>query len=231
QKYSIKVVVEAGGSGAGIKNTINGISDIGMVSRELYPEEIKKLKFTTIAIDGLAIIVNIENPINEITRDQLIEIYTGKVLNWNEYCNYNKEIIVVTKEIGRSTLELFEHYSGLLHFKRNNDGKNGKIIPSAFEIGSNLEMATIVGGIPNAIGYVSIGTAQKLIKEGMPIKILTIDKIVPTVENIISGKYPIIRTLNLVYIKENQDIKNFINFIFTEESKKIIEEEGFIAYK
>ncbi len=228
KKYKALSFVEGGGSGMGVKDVIAGISDIGMVSRSLHEDEKKQLKYTTIAYDSLVFIVNINNPLDSVNLKDIQEIYTGKVKTWKNYINYDKDIILVNQEIGRATLELFEQYSGVFHYKRGKAGTFGIIDSSAFEISSELEMATIVGGIPNAIGYTSYGTALYLISLGMPIKILKLDGIMPTKESILSRKYPIVRELNLVYKDINVNIQNFINLFFSKEGLEIIKKMNYI---
>ena len=162
------VKLSAGGSGAGVKGAIAGTAQIGMVSRALKPDEAAALKHQTIGIDALAIIVHKDNPLTELSKQQLTDLYTGKIRSWRALGGADRPVVRISKEVGRSTLELFEHYTGLLSPDRPPiDGKS-LISKDAFIIGSNLESLTLVGGMPGAVGYVSFGTAEALIAAGMP---------------------------------------------------------------
>lgn len=98
---NISIEINEVGSSAGIKDAINGVSDIGMSSRELKSEEASLLKATTIAYDGIAIITNKNNPIKNITIDEIKDIYTGKITNWNQIQDgEDSPIVVVSREEG-----------------------------------------------------------------------------------------------------------------------------------
>ncbi|MBF0328415.1 MAG: phosphate ABC transporter substrate-binding protein [Nitrospirae bacterium] len=235
KEFGEKVVVRGGGSAKGIKDGLSGASDIGMVSRALKPEEKVRLKQTTVGYDAVAIIVSKNNPLTDIKKDALIGLFNGRIKNWGLITTWNMPVVIVSKQPGRSTLELFENYSGLRHFSKSNNKTSFKadeiITRDAYEIGSNLEAATLVGGMPNTIGYVSLGTAQSLIRQGMPIKMLTIDGIAATKETVLSGKYPIIRELNLVYIRGYTRVNEYINIFLSAQGQKVVEEFGFITAK
>ncbi|MDI6727656.1 MAG: phosphate ABC transporter substrate-binding protein [Thermodesulfovibrionales bacterium] len=227
QKYGQPVHVQGGGSMAGIKNAISGISDIGMVSRALKKTEKSKLRYTTIGFDAVAIIVNKRNPLNEINRTTLITIYNGIIKNWKEITTWDQPISLVSKQIGRSTLEVFEEYTGLKHHS-NGRGINGNISKEAYEAGSNIEAATLVGGAPGAIGYVSVGTAMSLIEKGMPIKILALNGVAAIKKNVLNGTYPVRRELNLVYRKDDKRIKNYLDLFLSMEGQEIVKAQCFI---
>ena len=231
QKYGQPVYVQGGGSMTGIKNAISGISDIGMVSRALKKTEKSKLRYTTIGFDAVAIIVNKRNPLNEINRTTLITIYNGTIKNWKEITTWDQTISLVSKQPGRSTLELFENYTGLEHSRDTRKGINGYIAKETYEVGSNLEGVTLVGGMPGAIGYVSVGTAISLIEKGMPIKILGLNGVAATKENVLNGTYPIRRELNLVYRKDYKGIKNYLKLFLSIEGQEIVKDQGFIPVR
>nr|WP_282580152.1 substrate-binding domain-containing protein [Natroniella sulfidigena] len=231
EETDLDVDIRAGGSGAGIENSLTGESDIGAVSRALTTEEAEELDYTTIGIDALVIVVNENNPITDINREDLIKVYTGEIDNWAQLGADDQSILLVSIMLGRSTLGLFEEYTGLKSPHRETIGEEGTISESSYEIGSNLEMITMVGGIPNAIGYVSLGTALNLQELGAPIKILDLDGIEPSHQNIIAGEYPIRRELNLVYQQLEQQEEEFLELILEEDGQKIVEKEGFIPVR
>lgn len=220
--------LEAGGSSVGIKDALSGKSQIGMVSRELTDDEKKLLKNTVIGIDALAIIVNSSNPVSNLTKAQLLDIYTGKISNWNALGGSSRPVVRVSKEVGRSTLELFEHYTGLLSADRLRTDKP-LISKDAHIIGSNMEALTLVGGMRGAIGYVSVGTAHAMEKAGMPIKIVKLDGIEPTLDTIKTKRYPVIRPLNLVFLKETPVVTEFLSVALSAPGQDVVKSLGFLA--
>lgn len=225
------VTVRGGGSMTGIRDVVSNISDIGTVSRALTETEKSRLSFTTIGYDAVAIIVNSRNPLSRITKDALIAIYRGEVKNWKDLSGWDHPIVVVSKQPGRSTLELFENYTGLKHSAQSKQGRSGYIMKNSYEVGSNLEGATVVGGIPEAIGYISVGTAMTLIEKGMPIRILELDGTKATKEEVTNGTYPITRELNFVYRKGNGRVKAFLDLALSREGQKIVRNHGFISVR
>lgn len=221
------VNLTGGGSGVGVKNAIEGKSDIGMVSRDLKDDEKAALKNTVIANDALAIIVNKANPLTNLTKSQLIDIYSGKVNNWSALGGPNQPIRAVTKEVGRSTLELFEHYTGLLAPESKKSGKP-LITGKAAITGSSLETVTLVGGLPGGIGYVSVGTALSMIKAGMPAKLVALDGVEASEESIKSKRYPIVRPLNLAYAKETPAVRHFLDLALSAQGQEVVKSLGFL---
>jgi phosphate transport system substrate-binding protein len=221
------IKLSGGGSGAGVKNAIAGTSQIGMVSRDLKDDEKTSLKNTVIAIDALAVIVNKANPVTNLSKAQLVDLYTGKVDNWKSLGGQDRPVVRVSKEVGRSTLELFEHYTGLLSPDRNKTDKP-LISKKAYIIGSNLEAITLVGGMPGAIGYVGVGTARSMLKAGMPIKIITLDGLEPSDEAIKGKRYPIVRPLNLVYAKETPAVSSFLALAVSAQGQDVVKSLGFL---
>ncbi len=214
--------VRAGGSGAGISDVLSEAADVGMVSRSLTDEELAKLSYRTIGLDAVVMIVNERNPVTDISKRDVQDIFTGKIETWEEF-GYEQEIQLVTKEVGRSTLDLFEEYADLESPGRGGTGT--EISPAAHEIGSNMEALTITGGLPGAIGYVSYGTAAQLIEAGMPVKILSLDGVEPNRQSITGGQYSMVRELNVVYTSEEG--AEFVDSLNTEDFKRIVEKYGF----
>lgn len=221
------VKVSGGGSGTGVKNAIAGTSAIGMASRDLSDTEKAALKNTVIGIDALAIVVNQRNPVTSLTKAQLVDLYAGKIENWSALGGSDLPVQRVSKEVGRSTLELFEHYTGLLSPDRKKSDKP-LISSRTYVVGANVEALTLVGGIPGAIGYVSVGTARAMAEAGMPIKIIPLDGQEPTDAAIKSGRYPIVRPLNLVYVSESPSVRAFLDLAQGPKGQEIVQSLGFL---
>ena len=187
ENLGFRIDVQSGGSGRGIADARQGVADIGMVSRALKDDE-KDLTAHTIALDGICVILNKTNTVATLTDAQVIDIYTGKITNWKAVGGKDAPITVVNKAEGRSTLELFLNY-----FKLKPTEVKAQVI-----IGDNQQGIKTVAGNPNSIGYVSIGSAEFEAKEGAPIKLMPVGGVEATTANIINGKFPISRPLNLV---------------------------------
>lgn len=213
-----RIDVQAGGSARGINDVRNGIADIGMVSRALKPEE-RGLHAHTIALDGIGVILHASNKIAALRRQQIIDIYAGKIVNWKAVGGQDAPITVVNKTEGRSTLELFLDYLKL----KNSDIKAHVII------GDNVQGIKTVAGNPNAIGYVSIGTAEYETGHGTPIKLLPLDGIKASVTSVHNGTYPLSRPLNLVTRGMPKGLaRDFIKFARSEQVNDLVEAQYFV---
>lgn len=222
------VRLAGGGSGAGIKDALSGVSQIGMVSRDLKAEERAELSHTTIGLDALAVVVNRDNPLDRITKSQLVELYSGRIDNWRALGGADLAVVRVTKEVGRSTLELFEHFTGLQSPDRP-PSETPRISQKAYVIGSNLEALTLVGGLPGAIAYVSVGTAQAMAEAGLPVKVLVLDGVEPSNAAIADGRYPIVRPLNLVYGEPTPSISAFLALALSPRGQDVVKSLGFLS--
>lgn len=214
----LKIDVQTGGSSRGIKDAREGTAAIGMVSRKLNPDE-GELKFFTVALDGVSVILHNRNPVKTLTSEQIVKIYKGEIKNWKEVGGKDASITVVNKAEGRSTLELFTRYFNL---------KNSEI-KSAVVIGDNAQGIKTVAGNINSIAYVSIGTAESAIFDKTPIRLLPMDGIEANTENVKNGTFPISRPLNLVTktIPLGQ-LKKFINFATSKAVNDIILDQYFV---
>ncbi|WP_414622233.1 substrate-binding domain-containing protein [Calothrix sp. CCY 0018] len=214
----VRVDVQTGGSSRGIADARTGVANIGMVSRNLKDEE-KDLQAFSIARDGIGIILHQENPVKSLSNQQVIDIYTGKINNWQQVNGTNAPITVVNKAEGRSTLELFLDYFKL----KNSD------IKSSVVIGDNQQGIKTVAGNPNAIGYVSIGTAEVSINNNLPIELLPLNQVEATTENIQNGTFPLSRPLNLVTKTQPQGLdREFIEFAQSPQVHDIIKNQDFV---
>lgn len=214
----VRVDVQTGGSSRGIADARNGVANIGMVSRSLKEEE-KDLQSFEIARDGIGVILHKDNPVKSLSDQQIVEIYTGKIDNWQQVGGKNAPITVVNKAEGRSTLELFLDY-----FKLENSQVKASVV-----IGDNQQGIKTVAGNPNAIGYVSIGTAEFSVNNDVPIKLLPLDKIAASTENIENQTYPLSRPLNLVTKTQPQGLdKEFIQFAQSPQVHDIVKEQDFV---
>ncbi|BAY09589.1 phosphate ABC transporter substrate-binding protein [Calothrix sp. NIES-2098] len=214
----VRIDVQSGGSSRGITDARQGVADVGMVSRALKPDE-KDLKAFTIARDGVTVILHKDNPVKSLTDKQVVDIYTGKVTNWQQVGGKTGTITVVNKAEGRSTLELFTHY-----FKLKNTDIKAQVV-----IGDNEQGIKTVAGNPNAIGYVSIGSAENSEANKVPIKLLPVNGIAATTANVQNNTFPIARPLNLVTKTQPQGLaKEFIDYAQSQQVSDIVKQQNFV---
>lgn len=215
---NFRIDVQTGGSSRGVNDARKKLNDIGMVSRKLKDSE-KDLSVYTIAKDGIALITHSENSISSLTETQVKQIYRGRIKNWKEVGGQDAAIVVVNKAEGRSTLELF-----LKFFKLKNSEINASVV-----IGDNEQGIKAVARNPNAIAYVSIGTAEFNQSVGTPIRLLDFKGVKASVKNVENGSYPISRELNLVTKdKPKSTAKLFIDYVLSKDASSIIREHYFV---
>jgi phosphate transport system substrate-binding protein len=228
--YDINLIVSGGGSSAGVQSIVNDIADIGMIARSLSLKEKEDFSFVTIGFDVLVIIVNESNPIKSITKAQLIDIYSGKTNNWLMLNGQNKSIIATTKGYGRGSLSIFEDYMELYSHENPRNSDISKQITKEAWIGeANNDVLVWVGGLENSIGFISYGNAVEAINQGMPIKIIPIDGLEFSIENVINRTYPLTRELNLIYSKENKQAHDFAIWMVEEIAQKELRKHYFIG--
>ncbi len=214
----VRIDVQTGGSSRGINDARLGLADIGMVSRALTGSE-RDLTAYPLALDGICIILNRSNPVTALSDNEIIGIYTGVIRNWRALGGPDRAITVVNKAEGRSTLELFLHYFSL---------KNSQI-EAQVVIGDNQQGIKTVAGIPGAIGYVSVGTAQFEEARGVPIKRLPIAGVAPTIAAVRDGIFPLARTLNLVVKGTPSSLaRRFLDFARSEAVYDLVEAQFFV---
>lgn len=212
----VSIEVQQVGSSAGITNTIDGTSQIGMSSRDLKDEEKSEgLEEYQIAIDGIAVITNTANDVKDLTMDQIKDIYTGKITNWKEVGGKDAQIVVVSREDGSGTRDGFQEIVGFESEELTGDAQ--------ISDGSG-NIKTTVQGNENAIGYISFGYLDDSINS------VKIGGVEPTEENVYNDSYPISRLFLLVTKGEaTDDAKAFIDYILSDDGQNTIKEEGFMS--
>jgi len=176
QNKGVSVEIQQVGSSAGVKNTIDGTSEIGMASRDLKDEEKSAgLKETQIALDGIAIITHKNNEIKDLTTSQIKDIYTGKITNWKEVGGKDAPIVVVSREDGSGTRDGFQDKVG---FEAEELTKDAQISDGSGNIKTTVE------GNENAIGYISFGYVDDAIN------MVTVDGVELTPDNTCAVSLP-----------------------------------------
>lgn len=213
----IRITITGGGSGVGVQKVGEGLVNIGNTGRALKESEIQTygLQSFPFAIDGVAVCVNTNNPVGALSKEQLIDIFSGKIKNWSEVGGADAPISLYAREDGSGTRDTFEELAL----------NKGQTVGSANVVNSNGAMKTAVQQDPNAIGYVGIGHLSEQIKG------VALDGMVPSQENAADGSYKITRLLYMNTKGQPEGItKDFIDYIFSERGQEIIREAGYIPY-
>lgn len=218
QHPDARIDVQTGGSSRGVADVRRGTVDIGMVSRSLTAEE-SDLAAHRIAMDGVALIVHRDNPVSQLTRAQIVDIFIGRIQDWGGVGGLAAPITVVNKAEGRSTLELF-----LSHFELPREQVQADVV-----IGENLHGIRTVAGDPHAIGYVSVGTAEFERASGVPIKLLPLGGVEASTANVRNGAFPLARPLNLVTAGGRAPlVEAFIAFAASRAVNDLVEGQFFV---
>ncbi len=227
---NVRITVNPGGSGVGIKSVGNGLVDIGMASRHISDEEIKNFpnidfKIHIIGRDAVACVVSSEiydAGVKILSKEQIKKIYSGEIDNWKTVGGPDKKIFVIDKEAHRGTRHVFMAY---IFGDEKAKAKGADLIA-----GSNNEEQTKIALSDSAIGMLSHAWISDDVK-GVGIEVE--GKIIePTLENIRNGTYPISRNLNLITNGEPSGfVKEFINYILSPQGQKIVEESGYVPIK
>lgn len=212
----ITVTYNPTGSGSGIKAVAAGTCDIGLSSRDLKDEEkAQGLTATVLAYDGIAIIVNPENPVNDLDIETIAKIYTGEIENWSEIGGDDAEIVLIGREAGSGTRDGFESITD------TEDKCNYRQ-----ELTSTGDVITTVAGNPAAIGYASVASVKD------SVKMVTVNGVAPSEETIKDGSYVVQRPFVLVtkadtYLSDSAF--KFFTYITSEEAREAISSAGVVA--
>ena len=219
----VKVIVQGGGSSAGVEAVLIGISDIGMSSRELKPEEefnpdgTKRLEKVAVAYDAIAVIANASSHLTDLTLDQLRMLFAGQI-------NYldGQRITVVTREEGSGTRKSFEE--AIMKLPGQKTGE--RISNYAIVQDSNGAIRETVAGDPAAIGYISLGLLDKRVKA------LSVNEVYPSMENIRNKKYKLVRAFLFVMKNRNNRLaEDFIEFCLSDEGQELVAKKGLVKVK
>jgi phosphate transport system substrate-binding protein len=231
----ISIAVTGGGSGTGIAAMIGGTTDIAEASRNMEPKEIAQAekrgiepKEIHVANDGITLVVNPSNPVGKLTIQQLSDIFTGKIKNWQEIGGKDGKIVALSRERNSGTHVFFlEHVVKLAQKKNPNE-----FAPAVLMMPSSQSIIEEVKANASAIGYVGLGylTAQE--------KALAIAKnagsayVLPSVRTVTSNQYPISRSL-LFYTKgePSGEVKSFVDYVLSPEGQKIVLKMDFVPVK
>lgn len=212
----VTVTVEYVGSAAGITAVLAGTADIGNSSRKLKDgEKASGPVENIVALDGIAVCTDPGNKVRGLTRQQLQDIYSGKITDWSQVEGEPFPIVVIGQEAGSGTREAFEAYLGL----------TGACV-YANELGSAGAVLARIAVTPGAIGYVSTQAADK------NAAVLALEGIVPTAETIRAGDYPLIRPFIMVTNGDSSGqerlIRTWLAYVRGEEGRSVIEKMGLV---
>ena len=201
------------GSGSGIQAVSEGRCDIGLSSRALKDDEkASGLKETIVALDGIAIIVNPQNPVKDLTLEQIAKIYTGEITNWKDVGGEDAEIVLIGREAGSGTRDGFESITGTKDACQYRQ-----------ELTSTGDVITTVSQNPNAIGYASLAAIKDSVKA------LTVNGVAPTEATVKDGTYLVQRPFVLV-TKEgaalSESAQKFFDFATSADAASIISAAG-----
>jgi len=220
------ITVTGGGSGVGLTALVEGTTDIAMSSRDLKMDE--KLKLTeskkeieqvTVAFDALAVVVNPDNKVSKLTREQIEKIFTGEITNWKEVGGVNEKIVVYSRESSSGTYEFFKEHV----LNKKNYASSVLSMPATGAIVQSISQTK------GAIGYIGLAYETKEVK---PIAV-SYDEgktfVTPSVAAAKDKTYPISRPLYYIYNKTNAaKVKPFIDFALSAEGQKIVLEIGYV---
>lgn len=220
EKYpDVNVTVEFTGSSAGVESVLSGKCDIGNSSRDLKEEEKSAGAVENIvAIDGIAVAVDPENTVTDLTKDQLVSIYRGEIKNWNELGGADMPVVVVGREAGSGTKGAFEE---ILKIEEQ--------CAYANELDSTGAVMAKVASTPGAIGYVSLDAVDDSVTA------VNLDGVEPTAENIKSGAYflnrPFVMATNGEISEQNDLVKALFEYVYSEEGQTVAGNAGLIRVK
>jgi phosphate transport system substrate-binding protein len=210
----VRIDIQGGGSSAGIYAAQQGAADLGASSRELVKAE-KELQEIPIAYDGIAVIVNKQNPLGNLNLEQVRQIFQGKITDWGELGLKPHAIHLITREEGSGTRNAFEELVM---------GKDAEITPAALVQDSNGSVREIVANDPYSLGYISMGLVDPRVKA------VAVDGVAPSRENVEERAYKLVRRFLLV-AKELKPgpCQEFVNFILSAKGQGLLETEGLVG--
>ena len=213
----VTVQAEFTGSSAGVEAVLSGQSDIGNSSRNLTEDELAEGAVENIvAIDGIAVVTDPNNTVSDLTRDQLIQIYTGEVTNWSDLGGESLPIVVVGREAGSGTRGAFEE---ILEIEDQCQYAN--------ELDSTGAVMARVASTPGAIGYVSLDVLDDTVKA------LSLDGVEANEANIKDGSYflsrPFVMATKGELVDQNELVQALFEYVYSEEGQELVQSVGLIT--
>ncbi|MEO1237267.1 MAG: phosphate ABC transporter substrate-binding protein [Planctomycetota bacterium] len=216
----VRIDVQGGGSSQGIAGAKNGLADVGMSSRELKSEEASGVTAHLLASDGLAFVVHADNPVSELSNEQLEAIYRGEIDNWSAVDGNDRPITVITRAEGRAETDQFLDYFEM----------SGSDVVASLVAGANQECVKQVLANPDAIVYMSLGLAAFEAERGTALKLLPLGEVAPTRENLVSGVFPVRRPMILVVPDGASALAEaFVEYALSPAVTDLIEGQSFVA--
>lgn len=215
------ITISGGGSGNGIKAVIDGTTDIGNSSRFIKDKEIKRALENNVypvphrvALDCIVPVVHPENPVKNLSNEQLRNIYLGKTKNWKEVGGNDMKIVVISRDSSSGT---FDAWKSLVMKKQ-------RVTPRALTQPSNGGLVTQISTTKGAIGYIALGYVNR------DVKILSVDSVMGSESNAKTGRYGISRPLYMFTAGwPKGETLNFINFLMSMKGQEIVKEVGSIS--
>lgn len=236
QKHpEVLIAVTGGGSGTGIAAMIDNTCDIAESSRKMKEKEMNQARANgiepkeyTVALDGLAVVVSQKNPVNQLTIDQLADIFMGKIKNWKEVGGDDLPIVLLSREVNSGTHVYFKEQV----LRKGNEKRKEEFDEGSLLMPSSQAIADEIAQNANAVGYYGIGYSSPTQKV---LAIAKDDKSpyhLPTIDNIMSGKYYISRPL-LMYTRGEPEgvVKDLLDFALSEEGQQIVRDLDFVPNK
>ncbi|WP_292003065.1 phosphate ABC transporter substrate-binding protein [Chlorobium sp.] len=222
KKYGVRVTVSESGSGNGAKSLINKSCDIATMSRAMKAQELAAARKKgvnplghTVALDGIAMVVHPGNPVRNLTKAQIADIYKGRITNWNQVGGPNARIVVIQRESNSGTQEAFKELVM---------GKTAQISKTAETQSSNGAIKNRVSSTRSAIGFVGLGFVDRSVKP------VAVNGVLPSPLTVRNSTYPVSRPL---YMYTNGQpagsLKKFIDLPKTPDGKRMIGELGFVV--
>lgn len=213
EETGITVNYNPTGSSAGIQAVSEGRCDIGLASRSLKDAETAEgLRGTVVAIDGIAIVVNPENPVRDLSVAQIAELYTGKITNWKDVGGNDAPVVLIGREAASGTRDGFESIT-----------KTEDSCLYSQELTATGDVIATVAGNPNAIGYASLSAV------GDTVKVLAVDGVVPSEQTVQDGSYAIQRNFVMVTKADtplSDSAQAFLDFVTSAEADAYIRKAG-----
>ena len=214
----IRITVEGGGTGVGVQKAGEGLADIGNTGRALSEDEVAKYGLVSFAfaIDGVTVVINPANGVQDLTTAQVRDIFAGKISNWKDVGGADAAITLYTRDEASGTREVF--WGKLLD--------KGAIADKANVVASNGAMKVAIAQDPGGIGYMSIGFVDAEVKAPL------LDGVEPTQDNAKSGAYKVARKLYMNTKGEPQGLTRlFIDYVMSAEAADIVAKAGYIPLK